>query len=976
MIKSFFFFLFSILSGFLFSQELSTINYSTKDGLPSSEVYEVLQDKKGYMWFATDAGVAKFNGKTFEVFDVSKGLSDNTVFGITEDKYGRIWCRTYSGRIHYIDNDSIYGIAANDELVKLISPSIVYAAFIGNGDTLHVGATGLLAKKEVLYFKIPRTNNFKTVIPIKSINIPNAQFQYFGKKNSFIFLARYLSLSSNELRIIDSNNIVSKVFPAPKDWENGIIGGILYKLKKRGYLAVSKGGKNYLINEKEFIEIVLDNRVISYFEDKDENIWIGLNQGGVLFYEKGNISLTPKKYLSKLSITSITQDHENGMWFSTIENGVYYSQNFKIMTLKNINNIDLPKVESLYNTGNELFILTKKNDFVQIKKENQLFEINNLNFNEQFSSISKLGNKYYLGGRNIYETTDLRTKELNIIKIKVKMFFKVIQSDTLNEQIYAADNRNIMILKNSNILLNKRIDTRIFSFCFDKKANQILMGTHFGLKVLKNDSIQDYELEVPYRINDLKFDQNHNLWIATNENGVYCSTKDSLYSFNFNNGLTNNKINKILVLKNQVWVITYGGISKISKNGQNFSIENFNTSHGLLSNQNTDICFFDNQLLVNSKEGLNIFKPSEIQRNSIHPKTVIKSIRINDSSFNVTDSVVELNYFQNNLNLEIDVLSYKEPKKNANKYRLIGYDSEFKLHSNNEINYTNLSPGYYELWVYGINNDGFESLEAKIFKFRIAKPFWLKWWFIVAEILTLLFIIFLVFKYRVGLIKKEEADKTAINKKLAEFQLTALRAQMNPHFIFNAISSVQHYVLKNDINQSYDYLAKFSHLIRMVLNNSNQNKIHIDQEIETLRLYISLEKLRFEHEFEFFIDIGKDLEDSDISIPSMLIQPFVENAIWHGLMPKGNNCILKLSFNLISENILQVIIEDNGIGRLKSKEIKSKSSHKSKGMFLTAERISLLKNNQGENSKIEIIDLYNKKNQPIGTKVILEIQID
>lgn len=976
MIKSYLLIILLTVSHLLFSQELSIINYSTKDGLPSSEVYDILQDKNGYMWFATDAGVAKFNGKTFKVFDASNGLSDNTVFGINEDIYGRIWCRTYSGKIHYIKNDSVYGIAVNNDMIKLVNGSIANTAFLGHGDTLHVSYISESENSRV-YFKIPESQNFKQLIAVNTTKNPSCKFIYFGKKKNFVYTTRGKFDGVDISEIIDSNKILKFNFNLKSIWDSGLLGGLFWKFKKNQFLAVLRGDKSVWIDSPNNTYKFLDFKaqIISFCEDNESNIWIGLKQKGVLFFKDGNLNSEPTIFFKNQSITSIEQDFEEGMWFTTVGNGIYYAKNNKVKTLKNIGPTNVQKTNKLYSFRNSLYFLTREKNILSVNNNLSSNKVKKYSFNNSVKKNLTDQYKFYFKGQNYNTYIRLNEKNAEHIVTTYIMYVKVIEGNRNLSKIALANSRYLTILNKGTFDFKQITKTRILSMDFNKEDN-LLLGTHFGIKIVKNDSIQDYKLKIPYRINDLEFDDKDNLWIATNENGVYCHAKDSLYNFNVNNGLINNKVNEILILKNQIWVATYGGISKIEKNKRDFLVQNFNTSHGLLSNQTTDICFFDNQILTNSNDGINVFMLHGIHYNSVRPKTVIKSILVNDEELKVNGSLIELDYFKNNLNFEIDVLSYKDPDKNLFKSRLIGYDDEFKKHSNNEINYTNLSPGYYELWVYGINNDGFESLKPNIFKFKIEKPFWLKWWFIVSEVLIVLLIIYLIFRYRIGLVKKEEAEKTAINKKLAEFQLTALRAQMNPHFIFNAISSVQHYVLKNDINQSYDYLAKFSHLIRTVLNNSNQSKIHLDQEIETLRLYISLEKLRFENDFEFFIDIQKDLEDSDITIPSMLIQPFVENSIWHGLMPKRNDCILKLSFSLKNENLLQVIIEDNGIGRVKSKEIKSKTSHKSKGMFLTTERIELLRNNQGENSKVEIVDLYDEQNEAIGTKVILEIQID
>lgn len=228
---------------------------------------------------------------------------------------------------------------------------------------------------------------------------------------------------------------------------------------------------------------------------------------------------------------------------------------------------------------------------------------------------------------------------------------------------------------------------------------------------------------------------------------------------------------------------------------------------------------------------------------------------------------------------------------------------------------------------------------------------------------------------------KDLEDKTEIIRevthRIQETEITALRAQMNPHFIFNCLNSIQLYTAQNNTEKATDYLNKFSRLIRLVLENSRSDKVSLENELETLRLYMEMEAMRFRGKVNFFINIAQNVDKDSIQIPPLLIQPFVENAIWHGLMHKEEGGIIRIEVTQPKENLLRFDITDDGIGREKAAEFKSKSAtqNKSFGMKVTAERIELINQLYNTATQVQIIDLKNKQGEATGTKVVVEIPI-
>lgn len=210
---------------------------------------------------------------------------------------------------------------------------------------------------------------------------------------------------------------------------------------------------------------------------------------------------------------------------------------------------------------------------------------------------------------------------------------------------------------------------------------------------------------------------------------------------------------------------------------------------------------------------------------------------------------------------------------------------------------------------------------------------------------------------------------------MAEVEMKALRAQMNPHFLFNCLNSINRYIVVNDTVKASGYLTKFSKLIRLILDNSANDITTLENEINLLKLYIEMEFMRFDGKFTYAIEVDDNLATDTISIPSMIIQPYVENAIWHGLLNKGENGHLSLKVNSISPSELQVVVEDNGIGRQKAGDLKSKSTLKQKsyGMKITNDRIKAMNQLYDSGASVQIQDMHDAQNKPTGTKVVLNI---
>jgi sensor histidine kinase YesM len=221
-----------------------------------------------------------------------------------------------------------------------------------------------------------------------------------------------------------------------------------------------------------------------------------------------------------------------------------------------------------------------------------------------------------------------------------------------------------------------------------------------------------------------------------------------------------------------------------------------------------------------------------------------------------------------------------------------------------------------------------------------------------------------------------ELETEEWRRKAAEVEMQALRAQMNPHFMFNSLNSINNFILNNDIDNASAYLTKFSRLMRLILDNSREDWVPLEQELRALELYLGMESLRFDHAFDWEIITGNEVDKNLAIVPPMVVQPYVENAIWHGLLHKKNGTGKLLVTIEKQGDVLQIIVEDNGVGRTASKLLKGQmgAHKKSHGMDITSERMATINKVYNADLRMKITDKYSADNKPVGTQVSIQMR--
>lgn len=942
------------------SQNSAFEHYSVEQGLPSSEVYAQIQDRDGYMWFATSKGVSRFDGIKFKNYTVRDGLPANSIIEIFEDRNGRIWFSAYNGELSYLKGDKIEKFAYNDTVRELSKNYFIDNLFVDEQNSLWItpsqgGAYKITEQGEITDISKNKTDRYTSVF--KKIN--NSYLWYDLKRANY----------ADSLHVEYKNE--AYYFSSPK---SASLRRYFEVISEDEFLFSKQGELLHVKDRKIVSRLKFKNDISGLMVDNKGNFWISVMYEGIYFYKNGDLQANSIVYLRGKSPISAFQDREGNYWFATTEDGVYFVSSFQFNSYKqygfsdfNILSLEIQDEKMFFSTYNkQVFKCTVEDEKILSLQNIPLKKNRNYAILDIFASEDK--SVWFLG----QELFKMKEKNVEIIDT-VRRGYKLAKSVSA-DVIYTshegfkkiADDSVTYQLKNGKIPISNSI--------YEDSDGSVWIGTINGLFSYNNTlEFCGYDNYIfKSRINDINRAGRY-LLVATGGEGLvlWDNTADKTFRIDDKNGLNSNFVNIIFVQNDSlVWLGTNKGLCKlliINDKEFEYTTEKYTKSDGLYTEEIKDIARSGDCIFLGTSKGLVSFFPETLKKNIVPPKIIMDSIVVND--FTLKD--LESNNFknnQNNVTIFFKAISFKATNKVKYKYKLSGFDENWIETSNNYVRFPNLPHGNYTFYLTASAEDGFWSGEQYVFQFKIQKHFTQKLWFKV-----LLFFIFVLAVIIVFWLIYRRMEKDLQNKhKLLFAEQKALRSQMNPHFIFNSLNSIRRYLLENDTDTADTYLTSFATLMRMVLENSKHNFIMLETEIETLKRYLNLEKMRFDDTFEFTFNVDKNVDIYNTKIPPMLLQPYLENAIWHGLAPVKREGKLELRMKNSANGSLVCIITDNGIGRKKSAEISSRrKNHKSTGMKNIEERINLINTLTNSVATVEVIDLYDDSNQPEGTKVII-----
>jgi len=521
-----------------------------------------------------------------------------------------------------------------------------------------------------------------------------------------------------------------------------------------------------------------------------------------------------------------------------------------------------------------------------------------------------------------------------------------------------------------------------FAYLYSNEVHQVNLETG-QVKVLR------YPREVNPQDQRIQFageDQNGYLWMSTFVHiGQYELQSDSMVliaSYGLRQGMISAGATELHIDPvGRVWAFTGSGLNAIDPSTH--EIRFYGTKEGLpipFLDPRQVISLSDNRVATVCHNGLIVYQAEDLWNSGAteNEPVVIKQIRIDGREISSEIPVnllqhISLNPGNKGFDIEFQALVYPTDDKMEYSYRINELQDEWiSIGRNQLITLPSLLPGEYNFEIKA--GKPLSQAPIKALHITVPTPLYQKAWFVLLCLCILIAGIYALIQRRIRRIRNQEAEQTERNKKIAELELTALRSQMNPHFMFNSLNSIKNYILHAEPKLAAEYLSNFAHLIRMILQNSREKSITLQEELDTLILYIELEQMRFDYKFSFHCEVDEHIQLDQIMIPPMLLQPFVENAIWHGLMHKKEEGHLMLRFAPV-EKMIDCIIEDDGVGRVKAAEMKSLSAnpYKSMGMGITRDRIEIMNSMDALGISVRVIDKTNGLDRSIGTQVTVRI---
>ncbi|MBP9152087.1 MAG: histidine kinase, partial [Flavobacteriales bacterium] len=403
--------------------------------------------------------------------------------------------------------------------------------------------------------------------------------------------------------------------------------------------------------------------------------------------------------------------------------------------------------------------------------------------------------------------------------------------------------------------------------------------------------------------------------------------------------------------------------------------ERIGQSEGLPSTDLKDVAIDKERVWIATFNGLYSI-PLQRNERKIEPKVQLRMFRVNGQSTPLKFPL-KFSHDENDIEVVLRGISTKSRGHIQFAYKLHGLMDDYELNDNGSVlHFRSLAPGNYELDVYALDVNGTPSDAHLKLKFSIKSPWYQTWPFIILSGLLLIAVVSTIFLLRIRYINQRntrQLEHSQLTEELRASQLTALRAQMNPHFMFNVLNSIQGLFTLGKTEKANEVLSRFSDLMRSILDVSDQNTITLDKEMELIGLYLELEAVRFGNDFQYQIELSDTIDPKKVQVPSLLIQPYVENAVKHGLLHRRGKKKLSVSIELDeAANALLIRIEDNGVGREKAAELRSKK-HKSFANEASSSRLDLLNVENKLKIGVEIIDLQNDTGEATGTVVFLRI---
>lgn len=956
---------------FLNAQEPVRIIIDEKVGLPSNEIYAIEEDSKGFIWLATNKGLQRYDGTTFKSYKhpEQRGLSMFEPFIDDED---RVWCMNISGQIFYAQKDELILFA---DLKDDLNGSL--ASIVANDDYLIVS---MYLRNIIIDLK----SKEKQIELFRSDNYDISTDYGLNKKHND---GLYQTLDHHVRQFKDGS--FYKVFKLPENISSVELRPSPIQLlqDEESHLFILQQVKNtkpkvFKRVDNQWIELevpaVFKNANITMPRFIDNRLWCPTNKGILVFAIIENKLVLNAKYLENFYTTDLFKDTDHNIWVSTLRKGLIVLPNIYVEKI-NINN-ELPKrLEKIgenqlligLESGNAILfdVTTNTQTIVEFATSSAITAMTHNEITNQTFVFQKIHN-YTL----YHNDLSISKNENKLTSVKDAA---VVNKDT----IIAASSGSLIVTtvkNNQSSSLKKHLfdkKQRGYSVLYDLTTRTKYFAAVDGLYYTKNNTdlkLVTYQ-ESPLLVKKLAQDINGNIWAATFKNGIFKIENNKVTQhLNTQNGLTSNVINALTVDDNHLWIATENGLQRYDINDHNF--KSLKAQDGIPSFSIIDIIVVGDHIYINTSQEVFKIDKKMVFKPAVIPEYYFTKVIVDGKKQPEQDIYVIPNP-ETSTTIGFNANGLRGLSSSTYKYRIKDHTDWTQLQQgNNSVQFASLPVGDVTFQLKQSESDIIKELS-----FEVKQVFYKTLWFWTIVVSTLIAGIILYYR---SLLRFRESEKNkqlrklVLDNELVSLRLENLRSQMNPHFIFNALNSIQEYIVSNEKNLASSYLVKFSRLIRMYLEQSRENQISLKEEIHAMQLYLELEKVRFEDKLNYEINVDSSLHLENVKVPPLFIQPYVENAIKHGLLHKKTDRRLEVNFDRdVLNNTLTICVKDNGIGREQAAVIKAErvNYHKSFATYANNERVELLNRKRKEKISVEIQDLQADKGTACGTCVCISI---
>ncbi|MEO7530560.1 MAG: histidine kinase [Sediminibacterium sp.] len=948
--------------------------------LPTQVVYDMLTDSKGYIWLGTDKGLYRFNGRTFLSLPFSN-TSSKEVSYLQEDDKGVIWCMNFYNQSFYLQKDTLRKFEVDDNIIREL-PTFL---------NMVVGTKQIWLHTFSEIYKFDKASH-KLLYTATTPNI-NEQITTSVRDGD-----KFYALTPGGFFFSDSEK--------NKGWKNVGETSPYCKFIQRNGSVLSISSANsprhaFEITESQLKKLPppkLPSDVYIFHGTciNNNEYWLCTQTGA---YKWDKETGETQCFFPNERVSDVVKDYQGNYWFSTLDNGVFVCSSLYNSLLKIYNDPmmdNLTRLQSLPNgeivVGNSQGAMAKINlatgGVFKYKMEGER-EIEFLTYDSLSKNIFSNRGVFKPDRQDPVELIDfskgaVRDKFGNLLVItfnKAMVFsdhFKSAErTPVINCPLYEMRKRdslsflakhNFVLLRGKEgilLLRGKRAISLLSGIdkeCFWIGYEDGLYEYHYNgtVNILKDEEGK------PFVAKSLRQQADGSLVVGSSTKGVMIFQNGRVRkTYSESNGLSSAFVRKVLIQDTYIWVLTDAGFDRIDVTSG--SIANYFEEYGLSNTIVNDFIIEREKVFFATPSGImipyNILKSSNFEikfpllKASSNGKEIQNNATLTDNSKDITFYFEALHY------LSSTALIYH--------YRLRGLDTVWRVAGNfsNQLAFSRLSPGKYVFEIKATAGQNYKS-KVRSFSFRVPRPYWQKLGFLILMLVLFSLALWLALRQW----KKSLLRRQMIKEQLLKSQLVALRAQMNPHFLYNVLNTVQGLVYGNRKTEAGELLGNFSDLMRKTLQASDKQLLPLQDEIENLRLYLELEKARFEEGFTYRIDT-ENIEDlSAIYIPSLMLQPFAENSVKHGLMHKQGSKKVEIFFEKKADG-LSVIIDDNGIGRLNSMAINQRSKNKPFSFATVAlnERMDLFNRLYKQKITCRIIDKIDGRQESLGTRIELFI---